>query len=167
MDFIEFAHAFVLLLIHWHWDNRKIAQCKHYNDVIMTTIASQITSLTVVYSVVYTGADQRKHQSSASLAFVWGIHRDRGIPRTMGQLRGKCFHLMTSSCEGWSLKSIVKIQPYRNKTKTRFLIQYKCRNSHDQKDGLTAISFIMVMRIPLKYSWSGVQAVKANVIYRG
>ena len=69
----------------------------HYTDVIMTTIASQITSLTVVYSTVYSDADQRKHQSSASLAFVWGIHRDRWIPRTKGQLRGKCFHLMTSS----------------------------------------------------------------------
>ena len=47
----------------------------HYNDVIMSTIASQITSLTIVYSTVYLGADQRKHQSSASLAFVRGIHR--------------------------------------------------------------------------------------------
>ena len=70
----------------------------HYTDVIMTTIASQITSLTVVYSTVYSDADQSKHQSSASLAFVWGIHWDRWIPRTKGQLRGKCFHLMTSSC---------------------------------------------------------------------
>ena len=41
----------------------------------MSTIASQITSLTIVYSTVYLGADQSKHQSSASLAFVWGIHR--------------------------------------------------------------------------------------------
>ena len=41
----------------------------------MGTIASQITSLTSVYSTVYSGADQSKHQSSASLAFVWGIHR--------------------------------------------------------------------------------------------
>ena len=49
----------------------------HYDDVIMTTLASQITSLTVVYSITYSGVDQRKHQSSASLAFVWGIHRDR------------------------------------------------------------------------------------------
>ena len=57
----------------------------HYNDVIMTTMASQITSLAVVYSTVYSDADQRKHQSSASLAFVWGIHRDRWIPRTNGQ----------------------------------------------------------------------------------
>ena len=55
----------------------------HYIDVIMTTMASQITSLTVVYSTVYSGADQRKHQSSASLAFVWGIHREQWIPRKM------------------------------------------------------------------------------------
>ena len=41
----------------------------------MGTKASQITSLTIVYSTVYSDADQRKHQSSASLAFVWGIHR--------------------------------------------------------------------------------------------
>ena len=45
----------------------------HYIDVITTTMASQITSLTIVYSTVYSDADQRKHQSSASLAFVWGI----------------------------------------------------------------------------------------------
>ena len=73
----------------------------HYADVIMTTMASQITSLTDVYSTVYSDADQRKHQSSASLAFVWGIHQDWWIPRTKCQLRGKCFHLMTSSCVEW------------------------------------------------------------------
>ena len=47
----------------------------HYIDVIMRTMASQITSLTIIYSIVYSGPDQRKHQSSASLAFVRGIHR--------------------------------------------------------------------------------------------
>ena len=46
----------------------------HYIDVIMSTMASQITSLMIVYSSIYWGTDQRKHQSSASLAFVWGIH---------------------------------------------------------------------------------------------
>ena len=45
----------------------------HYDDVIMGAMASQITSLTVVYSTVYSDADQRKHLSSASLAFVRGI----------------------------------------------------------------------------------------------
>ena len=77
------------------WTNDDLV---HYNDVIMTKMASQITRLAVVYSTVYSDADRRKHQSSASLAFVWGIHRDRWIPRTKAQLRGKCLHLMTSSC---------------------------------------------------------------------
>ena len=47
----------------------------HYNDVIMGTMASQITSLVIVYSTIYSSTDQRKHQSSASLAIVRGIHR--------------------------------------------------------------------------------------------
>ena len=54
-------------------------------------VSVSITSLTIVYSTVYSDADERKHQSSASLAFVRGIHR------TKGQWRGKCFHLMTPS----------------------------------------------------------------------
>ena len=41
----------------------------------MGMIASQITSLTIVYSTIYSGADKRKNQISASLAFVKGIHR--------------------------------------------------------------------------------------------
>ena len=41
----------------------------------MGAMASQIISLTFVFSTVYSGADQRKHQSYASLAFVRGIHR--------------------------------------------------------------------------------------------
>ena len=48
---------------------------RHYSDAIMGTIASQFTSVSIVYLTVSTGADQRKHQSSASLAFVKGIHR--------------------------------------------------------------------------------------------
>ena len=58
----------------------------HYGDVTMGAMASQITSLTIVYSTVYSDADQRKHQSSASLAFVCGeFTGDRWIPRTNGQ----------------------------------------------------------------------------------
>ena len=47
----------------------------HYNDVVMGTMASQITGVSIVYLTVSSGADQIKHQSFASLAFVWGIHR--------------------------------------------------------------------------------------------
>ena len=47
----------------------------HYSDVIMSGMATQITSLTILYATVYSGADQRKHQRSASLVCVRGIHR--------------------------------------------------------------------------------------------
>ena len=70
---------FVLLMIHAQKDWQEAGHCYwsgcHYDDVIMGAIGSQITSLTIVYSTVYSGADQSKHQSSASPAFVWGIHR--------------------------------------------------------------------------------------------
>ena len=52
-----------------------IAEETHYSDVIICATASQITSLTIVYSTVYSGADRRKHQSSASLAYVLEIYR--------------------------------------------------------------------------------------------
>ena len=54
---------------------RSLTYSYHYNDVIMVEMAFQITSLQTVYLTVYSSADQRKHQSSASLAFVLGIHR--------------------------------------------------------------------------------------------
>ena len=44
-------------------------------DVKMSAMASQITSMSIVYSTVCSGADQRKYPCSASLAFVMGIHR--------------------------------------------------------------------------------------------
>ena len=49
--------------------------CIHYNDVIMSEIASEIPSFFIICSAIYSGADQSNHQSSASLAFVQGIHR--------------------------------------------------------------------------------------------
>ena len=52
-----------------------ILQIIHYSDVIMSMMTSQITSFTIVYSIVYLSVYQRKHRSSASLAFVQGIHR--------------------------------------------------------------------------------------------
>ena len=81
----KYAHSFLALCSLYH----QIPTCwqcmirvpvgriwvKHYSDVIMGAMASQINSLTIVYSSVYSDADQRKHQSSASLAFVRGIHR--------------------------------------------------------------------------------------------
>ena len=50
----------------------------HYSDVIMDPMASQITSLAIVYSTIHSDADQRKYQSSTSLASEGGgggVHR--------------------------------------------------------------------------------------------
>ena len=51
------------------------ASLTYYIAVIMSSMASQINGVSIDYSVVCSSVDQRKHQSSASLAFVWGIHR--------------------------------------------------------------------------------------------
>ena len=110
--------------------NTAMGQQVHYDDVIMTTVASQITSLTVVYSTIYSDADQRKHQSCASLAFVWGIHRDRWIPRTKGQLRGKCFHLMTSSCVHLTDFTSARMTPLYSRKKAKWGVSIWCQAVH-------------------------------------
>ena len=104
----------------WHWnyfwtveylvivDAMALMWLHHYNDVIMDEMASQITSLTIVYSTVYSGPDQRKHQSSALLAFVRWSHRWTVNSPHKWPITRKFFHLMTSSCYNrisWSLRN--------------------------------------------------------------
>ena len=75
----------------------------HYNDVKMSAMASQITSLTIVYS---TDADQRKHQSSALLAFVRGIPRwPTNFPHKRPVTR-KMFSFDDASCR-WAVRSLI------------------------------------------------------------
>ena len=62
-----------------------------YSDVMMGAMASQITSVSIVYSTACSGADQRKHQSSASLAFVRGINRWPMNPPHKGPVTQKMF----------------------------------------------------------------------------
>ena len=104
----------------WRVERRKIPwlpgsldhySAPHCSDVIMSAMASQITGVLIVYSTACPGADQRKHQSSASLVCERRIHRRlRGIHRSpvnspqspvnsphKSQWRGTCFHFMTSS----------------------------------------------------------------------
>ena len=76
MIFIQCQNLKMQELIH-------VLKTFHYGDFIMNMMASQITSLTIVYSTVYSGSDQRKQQSSTSLAFVRGINW--WIPQTKGQ----------------------------------------------------------------------------------
>ena len=55
----------------------------HYNDVIMSTMVFQITGIWIVYSIVCSCADQRKHQSSASLVFVRNSPQKGPVTRKM------------------------------------------------------------------------------------
>ena len=57
----------------------------HYSDVIVDTIASQISSLMIVYSTVYPGADQRKHKAPRHGPLCGEFTGDRWIPRNKGQ----------------------------------------------------------------------------------
>ena len=70
-------------------------------DIIISPMVPQITGVSSVCSSVCSGADQRNYQSCVSLAFVRVIHRspvNSPHKRPKGQERGKCFHMMTSSC---------------------------------------------------------------------
>ena len=83
-----------LHLVSWIMWNRY-----HYSDVIKGMMASQITSLAIAYSTVYSGADQRKHQKFSVTGLCVGNSPVTGeFPAQMAmQWRGKWFHLMTSS----------------------------------------------------------------------
>ena len=90
----------------------RINVCHHYSDVIMSEMGSKTTGVSIVYSTVCSYVDQRKHQSSASLAFVRGIHLWPVNSPHKGPVTRKSFHVMTSSCyseiarELWPLKSL-------------------------------------------------------------
>ena len=61
--------------VPWLLDMRPSRWSIHYNDVIRSAMASQITGVPIVCSAVCLSVDRRKHQSSVSLAFERGIHR--------------------------------------------------------------------------------------------
>ena len=79
----------------------------------MGAIPSQITSLTIVFSTVYSDPAQWEHQSSATLTFVLGIHRlPVNSPHKWLVTRKKCFHLMTSSWwrTTWNLSASTSLE---------------------------------------------------------
>ena len=69
----------------------EIAHVSPFFVLKISVIASQITSLTIVYSTIYSCADQRKHQRSASLAFVRGISRWPANSTHKGPITQKMF----------------------------------------------------------------------------
>ena len=109
--------------------NKQLSFSKcHYGDVIMGEIASQITSLTIVYSAVYSGTDQRehkKHRGPVNSPHKWPVTR-------------KCFHLMTSS---WS--------------RLIFGESYQHSNLHNANLTILGWSYLKNENPIIKYIWPG------------
>ena len=111
----------------------------HYSDVIMSTMVSQITGVSIVYWTVCSGTEKKKHQSSASLAFVGGIHRWPGNYPHNGPLTRKMFHLMTSSCHKGSM--ILKAFPYHDTINVQARKTFDKLISNQKRDMLTNQEF--------------------------
>ena len=91
-------HQYFTFVFHKAFCHTTFADAMHhYCDDIMSTMAFQITGVSIVCSTVCSDAYQRKLKSSASLAFVRGIHRWPVNSPHKGPVTRKCFHLMTSS----------------------------------------------------------------------
>ena len=90
----------------------------HYSEVKTSVMASQITSLTIVYTNVDSGADQRKRQSSTSLAVVMGIHRWPMNSPHKGPVTWIFSHLMTSSW--WFIY-------FLHEHSMQIMLQYQCQ----------------------------------------
>ena len=104
-------------------------QSLHYHDDIISARESQITSLTIVYWSVYSGADQRKHQSSAPLAFVSWIHRRPVISPHKGSVTRKIFpfDIVTLKVGVCCMRMLFFIHVWKNKsTLHSFSFTYTC-----------------------------------------
>ena len=87
----------------------------------MGATASQITGILIIYSTIFSGADQRKYQGSASLTFERGIHRSPVGSPHKGPVTRKCIYLMTSWCL-WLWLIILKASCYLNHAISEFFI---------------------------------------------
>ena len=85
----------------------------------MSATASQITGISIVYSTICSGADQRKYQSSPSLTFERGIHRWPVDSPHKGPVTRKCIYSMTSWCL-WLWLIISKASCYLNHAISEF-----------------------------------------------
>ena len=98
----------------------------HYSDIIMSMMASQITDVSTVCSTICSGANQRKYQSSASLALVRGIHR---WPLDSPHKKG---HASDHLCLIWK-KSIQNCRRYRADTACKMNRRMECNQYNPQQ----------------------------------
>ena len=99
----------------------------HYNDVIMCAMTFQITAVSVVHLIVCSGADQRQHQSSVSLAFVRGIHQ-------------------------WSLDS-----PHKRASKTENVSIWWCHHVTILQHSFSGGGWRVVVVVVVRVGWGGVE----------
>ena len=99
---------------------KKALKTIHYNDVLMSVMASQISSISIVCAIVCSGANLRKHQSSPSLAFVkeiqwWPMNSQHKGPVSIEMI------VKNNSCtqtECWPKTNQAKIQMIIKEKKT-------------------------------------------------
>ena len=127
---------------------------------MMSAMASQITSLTIVYSSVYSGADQRKHQSSASLAFLWGIYRWPVDSPHKGPVTRKMFPFddVTMGCWGrrckWEKEASIGISACINiyiHVKHWRVITHRCHNREITLHKNNRHDYLSILRFQLIY----------------
>ena len=157
-------YCYIKIVSHW-------TILLHYISIIMSTMASQITSLTNVYSTIYSAADQRKHQSSASLALVGEFTGDRWIPHAKGQQCRKCFHLMTSSwfhCAKFQNSSTHIEYIITSVFFTEISLHPKTVfPPHSASKDTTSVSHVMLRDINLSPSWWTIHSLPCIVMVEG
>ena len=143
----------------------------HNNDVIMSAMACQITSPTIAYSTVYSGADQIKHQSSASLA-LWGeFTGDRWIPPQRASNAESFFNLMTSSWV-WLYQHVLYMwlstrkqnvetayQFYQGRKESRDILPHWYNLTHWGRDKMDATS---QTTLSIAFSWMNMLEFRLN-----
>ena len=122
----------------------------HYDDVIMGAMASQITRLTIVYSTVYSDADQRKHQSSASLAFCAGNSPGEFPAQMASNAENLSIWWRLESILAWNCSSSQSNDEQRNGNRWKWSIPSKCFLAHQcvvLYGAITNITSSIMMRI--------------------
>ena len=141
----------------------------------MSSIASQITSLTIVYSAVYSGADQRKHQSSASLAFVRGSHRGPvnsphkwPVTRKMFPFDDVIVDTEWENSEQTWLEDVLNNNSYDLTNMQAFWMETSSNMCSEvwkhKKDGLRMIHIILAPSLFLNFKWIELENITSAAI---
>ena len=122
------------------------------NDAILSAMAAQITSLMIVYSAVYSGADQRKDQSSVSLVSVSGIYRWPVNSPHKGPVTRKMFPLDDGIMRELGYSDMFVLKLINHDFQTSYLIGWQhgpqAIRSHVRKSALVLTWIVLVILAP-------------------